>query len=108
MRGAKRSYIKDGRWFGTALVYGVLSGEQYIVLPFLNGKCVLIFSENHTHMEIPGKSSTCSEECFSLAGLNLIRQSCVVLRETFVQLEKSFQAGITTLLNSNQKPAPLP
>ena len=43
-----------------------------------------------------GKCSTCSEECFSLARLNLIRQSCVVLRETFVQLGKSFRGGATT------------
>ena len=31
------------------------------------------------------------KECFSLARLNLIRQSCVVFRETFVQLEKNFR-----------------
>ena len=43
-----------------------------------------------------GKCSTCSEECFSLARLNLIRQSCVVLSETFVQLGKSFREGATT------------
>ena len=44
-----------------------------------------------------GKCTTCSEECFSLARLNLIRQTCVVLiRETFVQLGKSFRAGATT------------
>ena len=42
-----------------------------------------------------GKCSTCSEECFSLARLNLIRQSCVVLGETFVQLGKSFRGGAT-------------
>ena len=43
-----------------------------------------------------GKCSTCSEECFSLARLNLIRESCVVLRETFVQLGKSFRGDATT------------
>ena len=37
-----------------------------------------------------------ARECFSLARLNLIRQSCVLLRETFVQLGKSFQRGATT------------
>ena len=42
-----------------------------------------------------GKCSTCSEERFSLARLNLIRQSCVVHRETFVQLGKSFRGGAT-------------
>ena len=40
--------------------------------------------------------STCSEECFSLARLKLIHQSCVVLRETFVKLEKSFRGDATT------------
>ena len=50
-----------------------------------------------------GKRSTCSEECFSLARLNLIRQSCVVLRETFVQLGKSFRGGGTTTLQLNTK-----
>ena len=43
-----------------------------------------------------GECSTCSEECFALARLNLNRQSCVVLRETFVQLGKSFRGGATT------------
>ena len=47
----------------------------------------------------PGKYSTCSEECFSLARLNLTGQSCVVLRETFVQLGKSFRGGATTPKN---------
>ena len=47
-------------------------------------------------LNFDGKCSTCSEECFALARLNLIRQSCVVLRETFVQLGKSFRAGATT------------
>ena len=42
------------------------------------------------------KCSTCSEQCFSLARLNLIRQSWVVLRETIVQLGKSFRGGATT------------
>ena len=45
-----------------------------------------------------GKCSTCWKECFSLARLNLIRQSCIVLRETFVQLGKSFRGGATTPL----------
>ena len=40
--------------------------------------------------------STCSEECLSLAHLNLIRQSCVVHRQTFVQLGESFRRGATT------------
>ena len=43
-----------------------------------------------------GKRSTCSEECFSLARLNLFCQSCFVLRETFVQLGTSFRGGATT------------
>ena len=42
-----------------------------------------------------GKCNTCSEEGFSLARLNLIRQPCVVLRETFVQLGKNFREGAT-------------
>ena len=42
-----------------------------------------------------GKCSTCSEGCFSLARLNLIRQSCVFHTETFVQLGKDFRGGAT-------------
>ena len=42
------------------------------------------------------KCSTCPEECFSLTRLDLIGQSCVVLRETFVQLGKSLRGGVTT------------
>ena len=49
-------------------------------------------------MSLFGKRSTCSEECFSLARLTLIRQSRVLLGETFVQLGKNFQGGATTLL----------
>ena len=43
-------------------------------------------------------SVTPARVSFSLARLNLIRQSCVVLRETFVQLGKSFRGGATTTL----------
>ena len=37
-----------------------------------------------------------ARKSFSLARLNLIRQKYVVLRETFVQLGKSFREGATT------------
>ena len=43
------------------------------------------------------------KECFLLASLNLIRQSCVVLRETFVQLGKSFRGGTTTHISCESK-----
>ena len=56
---------------------------------------ILIMMQECTAACLTGKNSTCSEECFSLARLNLIRQSCVVLRETFVQLGKSFPGGAT-------------
>ena len=53
-------------------------------------------SQTSGFYSLKGKRSTCSEECFSLARLNLICQSCVVLRETFVQLGKSFRGGAPT------------
>ena len=69
-----------------------------LLLIFLNfielGTNIAVIS--YSFLQSYGKYSTCSGECFSLACLNLIRQSCAVLRETFVQLGKSFRGGATT------------
>ena len=86
-----KKYVKVYKARVLYTIYSFFSQDCYTVKPARKRK----FS-NVSCFTIGGKCSTCSEECFSLARLNLIRQSCVVLRETLVQLGKSFRGGATT------------
>ena len=62
-------------------------------------RCYMFFGSPAYPFKFPqsmGSVAPARKSVFYLVRLNLIRQSCVVLRETFVQLRKSFRGGATT------------